>query len=119
MEPSVTNSTDVVALSGRELFEMLETATRWLERNAEAVNAINVFPVPDGDTGTNMALTMRAAVDSAQGAEAVTEVTRSMARGALMGARGNSGVILSQLIRGWRERSICASRSAALSWPAP
>lgn len=96
----MTNSTDVVALSGRELFEMLETATRWLERNAEAVNAINVFPVPDGDTGTNMALTMRAAVDSAEGAEAVTEVTRSMARGALMGARGNSGVILSQLIRG-------------------
>jgi DAK2 domain fusion protein YloV len=79
---------------------MMDTAARWLERNAEAVNAINVFPVPDGDTGTNMALTMRAAVDAAAGAEAIAEVTQTMARGALMGARGNSGVILSQLIRG-------------------
>ncbi|MGE3600925.1 MAG: DAK2 domain-containing protein [Dehalococcoidia bacterium] len=96
----MTNSTNVAALSGRELFEMMDTATRWLERNAEAVNAINVFPVPDGDTGTNMALTMRAAVDAADGAAAVAEVMQTMARGALMGARGNSGVILSQLIRG-------------------
>jgi uncharacterized protein len=100
LEPSVTNSTESGALTGRELFQMMETATRWLERNAESVNAINVFPVPDGDTGTNMALTMRAAIDAAAGAEAITEVTRSMARGALMGARGNSGVILSQMIRG-------------------
>jgi DAK2 domain fusion protein YloV len=88
------------ALDGRALYAMIETATRWLERNAEAVNAINVFPVPDGDTGTNMALTMRATVDAAAGAETVGEVTRAMARGALMGARGNSGVILSQFIRG-------------------
>src|SRR5215204_148112 len=80
---------------------MMESAARWLERNAEAVNAINVFPVPDGDTGTNMALTMRAAVDATTGASAIGEVTRAMARGALMGARGNSGVILSQLIRGF------------------
>jgi len=88
------------ALDGRQLYAMIETAARWLERNAEAVNAINVFPVPDGDTGTNMALTMRAAVDAAQGAEEIGEVTRALARGALMGARGNSGVILSQFIRG-------------------
>jgi dihydroxyacetone kinase-like predicted kinase len=80
---------------------MIETAARWLERNAEAVNAINVFPVPDGDTGTNMALTIRAAVDAAEGAGTIPEVTHAMARGALMGARGNSGVILSQLIRGF------------------
>jgi DAK2 domain fusion protein YloV len=82
------------ALDGRELHAMVETATQWLERNAEAVNAIN------GDTGTNMALTMRATVDAAAGAETVSEVMRAMARGALMGARGNSGVILSQFIRG-------------------
>lgn len=88
------------ALSGLELREMIETATVWLERNAEAVNAINVFPVPDGDTGINMALTMRATVDAAAGAETIGQVTRAMARGALMGARGNSGVILSQFIRG-------------------
>jgi DAK2 domain fusion protein YloV len=95
-EPTVTT-----ALTGRELHAMMDTAARWLERNAEAVNAINVFPVPDGDTGTNMALTIRAAVDAARGAEEISEVTRAMARGALMGARGNSGVILSQLIRGF------------------
>lgn len=89
------------ALTGRELYEMIEMAAAWLERNAEAINAINVFPVPDGDTGINMALTMRAAVDAAGGAESVSEVMRAMARGALMGARGNSGVILSQLIRGF------------------
>ena len=100
-ERIVTNTTrSPAALSGRELLAMMETAARWLERNAEAVNAINVFPVPDGDTGINMALTIRAAVDAADGAETIGEVTRAMARGALMGARGNSGVILSQLIRG-------------------
>jgi DAK2 domain fusion protein YloV len=94
------NTTHSSALSGVELREMVETAARWLERNAEAINAINVFPVPDGDTGTNMALTMRAAVDATTGAETIGEVTGALARGALMGARGNSGVILSQLIRG-------------------
>lgn len=89
-------------LDGAELRAMIETATRWLERNAEAVNAINVFPVPDGDTGTNMALTMRATIDATPDhAEVnIAEVTRSMSRGALMGARGNSGVILSQFVRG-------------------
>ena len=97
----MTNTTRTTALTGAELHAMIETAARWLERNADAVNAINVFPVPDGDTGTNMALTIRAAVDAAAGAETIGEVTRAMARGALMGARGNSGVILSQLIRGF------------------
>lgn len=96
----MTNTMRVAPLTGRGLYEMVETAARWLERNAERVNAINVFPVPDGDTGTNMALTMRAAVDAAAGAGTVAEVTGAMARGALMGARGNSGVILSQFIRG-------------------
>jgi uncharacterized protein len=101
MQQLVTNTTQLSTLNGRGLFEMIETAARWLERNAEAVNAINVFPVPDGDTGTNMALTIRAAVDAAAGAGTIPEVTHAMARGALMGARGNSGVILSQLIRGF------------------
>ncbi len=81
---------------------MFAEATSFLRANADAINAINVFPVPDGDTGTNMYLTMRAAVDEAarlNGASA-GQVARAMARGALMGARGNSGVILSQILRG-------------------
>jgi uncharacterized protein len=96
----MTNAARAAAISGVELYDMMATATLWLERNADAVNAINVFPVPDGDTGTNMALTMRATVDAAAGASTIGEVTRAMARGALMGARGNSGVIMSQFIRG-------------------
>jgi hypothetical protein len=89
-------------LSGDDLREMFVAATALLERNVEAVNALNVFPVPDGDTGTNMFLTLRAVVDSVEplsGAPA-SDVAREMARGALMGARGNSGVILSQFFKG-------------------
>ncbi len=81
---------------------MFSAATVLLERNVEAINALNVFPVPDGDTGTNMLLTMRAVVetaDSTRGASAA-DVSSAMARGALMGARGNSGVILSQFFKG-------------------
>jgi dihydroxyacetone kinase-like predicted kinase len=81
---------------------MFAAATSWLERNAEAINSINVFPVPDGDTGTNMYLTMRATMDEAyeSGSDAAGVVAKAMAKGALMGARGNSGVILSQALRG-------------------
>jgi DAK2 domain fusion protein YloV len=91
--------------SGGDLREMFAAATTWLERNAQAINSINVFPVPDGDTGTNMYLTMRATMDEAyeSGSEAVNVVTRAMAKGALMGARGNSGVILSQILRGFAD----------------
>jgi DAK2 domain fusion protein YloV len=95
----------VATYSGGELRDMFTAATTWLERNAPAINSINVFPVPDGDTGTNMYLTMRATMDEAceSGSEAVNVVTSAMAKGALMGARGNSGVILSQILRGFAE----------------
>jgi DAK2 domain fusion protein YloV len=88
--------------SGHELRDMFAAATTWLERNAEAINSINVFPVPDGDTGTNMYLTMRATMEEAyqSGSDAAGVVAKAMAKGALMGARGNSGVILSQAFRG-------------------
>lgn len=84
---------------------VLRTAERWLERNREAVNAINVYPVPDGDTGTNMVLTLRAALDACEQVEgpAVGAYLEAAARGALLGARGNSGVILSQILRGIAE----------------
>jgi len=94
------------ALDGPALARMLRAATDALHAQADAINAINVFPVPDGDTGTNMALTMQAAADaaaaemgSAEGA-AAGAVARAAARGALMGAKGNSGVILSQILAG-------------------
>jgi DAK2 domain fusion protein YloV len=81
---------------------MFSAATRWLERSAQSINTLNVFPVPDGDTGTNMLLTMRAAMEEADSCADgdASAVAQAMARGSLMGARGNSGVILSQILRG-------------------
>jgi DAK2 domain fusion protein YloV len=75
----------------------------WLERHQEAINALNVYPVPDGDTGTNMLLTMQSAyheIHDSPEAE-VDAIAQKIAHGALMGARGNSGVILSQVFRGF------------------
>jgi DAK2 domain fusion protein YloV len=81
---------------------MFVAATRWLRKNAANINSLNVFPVPDGDTGTNMLLTMLATTDEANRAKdtSATTIANAMAKGALMGARGNSGVILSQIVRG-------------------
>ena len=81
---------------------MFSAAATWLERNIDYVNAINVFPVPDGDTGTNMYLTMRSIVEEANHSpgETAGEMLSTMSQGALMGARGNSGVILSQIMHG-------------------
>ena len=92
------------AIDGLTLREMFAAGTAWLESQAEAVNALNVFPVPDGDTGTNMLLTMRDAVEASRLAETASTASATvdaLARGALLGARGNSGVILSQILRGF------------------
>lgn len=93
------------ALTGDSLRAALEAAATWLELQAASVNALNVYPVPDGDTGTNMSMTMRAAAEAAavEPSGEAHAVARAAARGALMGARGNSGVILSQLVRGFAE----------------
>jgi DAK2 domain fusion protein YloV len=95
----------VESINGRELREMLATATGWLEKSSTDIDALNVFPVPDGDTGTNMLLTMRSSVEEAMehSKSSVSDVAQAIARGALMGARGNSGVILSQIWRGMAE----------------
>jgi len=87
---------------GQTLKEMLASGTAWLEKSAPDINAINVFPVPDGDTGTNMMLTMKFALEEAKlnSENHVSSVAQSLAHGALMGARGNSGVILSQFFMG-------------------
>jgi len=71
-----------------------------LRLHQEELNRLNVYPVPDGDTGTNMALTLESVLEHLNGAETMPEVCQAMARGSLMGARGNSGVILSQVLRG-------------------
>ena len=83
--------------------EMFMAGAALLEKNKEAVDALNVFPVPDGDTGTNMTLTAQAAVKELNAREYVRldEAADALAKGALRGARGNSGVILSQLLRGF------------------
>ena len=90
------------SVSGKDLQEMFTAATGWLEKSAADVDALNVFPVPDGDTGTNMLLTMRSSIEeSYQTANgSVSAVAQAVARGALIGARGNSGVILSQIWNG-------------------
>jgi DAK2 domain fusion protein YloV len=92
----------VESLDGRQLREMFAAATAWLDVNSEQVNAVNVFPVPDGDTGTNMLLTMRSTMREADNCqdEGAGAMLAAMSHGALMGARGNSGVILSQILSG-------------------
>lgn len=90
--------------TGDDLLNALQFATQWLDHNRDRVNALNVFPIPDGDTGTNMALTMHASVEAADAADdssSAGSVAKKVAHGALMGARGNSGVILSQMFRGF------------------
>jgi len=90
---------------GVELMAALRSGLNRLESRVEEVNALNVFPVPDGDTGTNMLATLKAAIAEgdaslATGVTAIDEVSAAVARGALLGARGNSGVLLSQILRG-------------------
>ncbi len=88
-------------VDGPGLRALAEAACTWLATNHEAVNALNVFPVPDGDTGTNMLLTMRSACNEmVPGEPHAGKVAHALAHGALLGARGNSGVILSQILRG-------------------
>ena len=92
----------VSRLDGDGLRRMLSAGVQVLEANVEAVNALNVFPVPDGDTGTNMLLTLKAVVQEAGTitSSRLSDVANAAAHGALLGARGNSGVIFSQFIRG-------------------
>ncbi len=92
-----------VPIDGKGLKTLLEAGMLWLKTNQQIVNSLNVFPVPDGDTGTNMVLTMQAAFDEVEnsGGLNVSQLSQAIARGALMGARGNSGVILSQIWRGF------------------
>ncbi len=97
--------------------EALVLAEKWLTINRDGINAINVYPVPDGDTGTNMLLTWRQALESIADASSQTfgELLNKFSRGALLGARGNSGVILSQMIGGLAAALSSSSDSITVS----
>ncbi len=108
------------SIGGQELKALFAASTAWLERHAAYVNSLNVFPVPDGDSGTNMLLTMQAALKEigASPEHAAGAIAKLLSHGALLGARGNSGVILSQIIRGFartieKKDAITASDFAA------
>jgi len=101
----MTEGPDIRFCDGRRLRWLLVAGLAWLERNQDAVDALNVFPVPDGDTGKNMVLTLRSATAQLreEPSRRADETGAAVAQGALMGARGNSGVILSQLLAGFAE----------------
>ncbi|MBL4934939.1 DAK2 domain-containing protein [Clostridium sp. YIM B02515] len=93
---------EYLKINGTHFYNMVINASNKLEEQKVFVNSLNVFPVPDGDTGTNMSMTFRAAVTEIEGMSttSIGEISKKLAKGALMGARGNSGVILSQVFRG-------------------
>lgn len=93
-------------IDAKTLVKMFKQGTANIVENKAIIDALNVFPVPDGDTGTNMSLTMQNAIDSLQDDyTTVGEVAKAISKGTLMGARGNSGVILSQIFRGFYKQS--------------
>jgi hypothetical protein len=97
------------ALGAAELCDVITEFRDGLRTHRELINRLNVYPVPDGDTGTNMALTLESVTDELDGLDApdLDATCRAIAHGSLMGARGNSGVILSQLLRGLSEGLNC------------
>jgi len=103
-------------IDGQALKKLVEAGLLWLRANQQTVNALNVFPVPDGDTGTNMVLTMQSAYDEIDdlGDRHIGQMAAAVSQGALMGARGNSGVILSQI---WRGFSRSLQNNAVLDGP--
>jgi len=99
--------TSLATLGADDLRAVMEAFRDALRQHQVDINRLNVYPVPDGDTGTNMALTLEAVVAELAGVGSgagLAEVCRAVGHGSLMGARGNSGVILSQLLRGMSER---------------
>src|ERR1041385_3697314 len=90
-------------VDGQLLKQALLGSLAWLGAHQEEINRLNVFPVPDGDTGTNMLLPLQSAIEDVRESQAseVSKIARIAAHGSLMGARGNSGVILSQIFRGF------------------
>ncbi|CDZ74818.1 DAK2 domain protein [Peptoniphilus sp. ING2-D1G] len=97
---------NIERINGTKLAESFAGAVNYLISHKDEINALNVFPVPDGDTGTNMSLTAKSSlkqIDNLKDKSSIYKVAEAMATGSLMGARGNSGVILSQYLRGFSE----------------
>lgn len=92
-------------LDGSQFTQMILLGAQHLANNAEKIDALNVFPVPDGDTGTNMNLSLTSGADKVKNIQSdnISEVSQAFSKGLLMGARGNSGVILSQIFRGFSQ----------------
>jgi len=106
---------EVTNISASQFQEMVQAGANRLQENAEYVNSLNVFPVPDGDTGTNMNLSMISGAKAVATAttENVGELANHLSKGLLMGARGNSGVILSQLFRGFAKQILTVETLSA------
>lgn len=102
-QPDLSSPPNYLPIDGQCLKKLTGAGLTWLKTNQQHVNSLNVFPVPDGDTGTNMVLTMQSAFDEIVDSPETNagKMAHAIAHGALMGARGNSGVILSQLWRGF------------------
>lgn len=100
-----SSETKISSGTSSRLTDMIRATTKAVEANRDTINTLNVFPVPDGDTGTNMLLTLRSVVDDlpANSTESANNVAKSIARSALLGARGNSGLILAQYFKGLAE----------------
>ncbi|MGM0548230.1 MAG: DAK2 domain-containing protein [Bacillota bacterium] len=109
------------SINAEQFKNMMSTSLYWLKEQKSFIDSLNVFPVPDGDTGTNMYLTFQEAVSNleANNSNSVSKLAAALSKGALMGARGNSGVILSQLIRGFaqalKEKKTMNSKDFALA----
>src|SRR5258706_4181121 len=90
-------------IDGLDLKKLIDAGLTWLRTNTDNVTSLNVFPVPDGDTGTNMTLAMQSAWNEIKdlGMRNLGDMAAAVSKGALMGARGNSGVITSQILRGF------------------
>jgi DAK2 domain fusion protein YloV len=115
-QPAQSSPTALPGIDGPALARAFRGGWTALRDQAAALNAINVFPVPDGDTGTNMSLTMRAAVEEIDHADdALAQVAAAAAHGTLMGAKGNSGVILSQIVGAFAEHATATIDAPALA----
>src|SRR6266404_1421493 len=95
----------IAYVDGPRLARSIYAAADWVSAGRDEINRINVFPVPDGDTGTNFSLTLRAVADAlrALGDASLSETARTMARAAVLGARGNSGMMLAHFLLGFAE----------------
>lgn len=107
-----------IIYDGQTLKQSLKSAEKLLEQKIDEINALNVFPVPDGDTGINMYLTLQSATAAVEelSTSSVAEISAKAARGALLGARGNSGVILSQILRGFAKGMEMKERFSAFDF---